>query len=317
MNKEVNTNTNDMVNHPSHYTTNLPFIIFKYADKYIKKTIECIDVIRNMPAWKGNVIKYTWRAGLKKDAAMEDIDKEIEDLEKAQWYLMDRVKQLRLEKLLENGNKPIERKDFISIPFGTDSELIEEIIRIPKGYVATIEDNKIHIKKKDTSATEAIKSNHTIDNNEMVESTFKVGDWVVRTNGKNFCNGNKFAQIQSIALYGEMCYLDTGKWLYPSELRLWTINDAEPGDVLVCPKYAGDVMPNIFIFKDIDINNDVLCYCSFLKIFFATEGYIASADPINTDFYPANKEQYDLLFQKMKESGYKWNTDKKELKTLN
>lgn len=105
MNEEVNNNTNDMVNHPSHYTTNLPFIIFEYAGKYIKKTIECIDVIRNMPAWKGNVIKYTWRAGLKKDASMEDIDKEIEDLEKAQWYLIDRVNQLRLKKLLENGNK--------------------------------------------------------------------------------------------------------------------------------------------------------------------------------------------------------------------
>ena len=148
MNNEVNNNTNDMVNHPSHYTTNLPFIIFEYAGNYIKKTIECIDVIRNMPAWKGNVIKYTWRAGLKKDAAMEDIDKEIEDLEKAQWYLMDRVNQLRLKKILKNGNKPIERKDFISIPFGTDSELIEEIIRIPKGYVATIEGQKVYIKKE-------------------------------------------------------------------------------------------------------------------------------------------------------------------------
>lgn len=148
MNNEVNNNINDMVNHPSHYTINLPFIIFESAGNYIKKTIECIDVIRNMPAWKGNVIKYTWRAGLKKDAAMEDIDKEIEDLEKAQWYLMDRVNQLRLKKLLKNGNKPIERKDFISIPFGTDSELIEEIIRIPKGYVATIEGQKVYIKKE-------------------------------------------------------------------------------------------------------------------------------------------------------------------------
>lgn len=147
MNKEINNNANDMVNHPSHYTTNLPFIIFKYTDKYIKKYIECIDVIRNMPAWKGNVIKYTWRAGLKKDAAMEDIDKEIEDLEKAQWYLMDRVNQLRLKKLLVNGDKS-ERKDFISIPFGTDSELIEETITIPDGYCATIEGQKVYIKKK-------------------------------------------------------------------------------------------------------------------------------------------------------------------------
>lgn len=48
----------------------------------------------------------------------------------------------------QGEQKPYERKDFISIPFGTDSELIEEIIRILKGYVATIEGQKVYIKKK-------------------------------------------------------------------------------------------------------------------------------------------------------------------------
>ena len=107
MNKEINNNTNDMVNHPSHYTPGLPTLVVQCDEcgTTLKREIECIDVIRDMPTWKGNVIKYTWRAGLKKDVAMEDIDKEIEDLEKALWYLMDRVMQLRLKKLLENGNK--------------------------------------------------------------------------------------------------------------------------------------------------------------------------------------------------------------------
>ena len=53
-----------------------------------------------------------------------------------------------------NEQKTIERKDFISIPFGTDSELIEETITIPDGCVATIEGNKIHIKRKGKSATD-------------------------------------------------------------------------------------------------------------------------------------------------------------------
>ncbi len=214
----------------------------------------------------------------------------------------------------QSEKKPYERKDFISIPFGTDSELIEEIIRIPKGYVAAIEGNKIHIKKKDKSATEAIKSNYTVDNNEMVEPNFKAGDWVVRTDGENFCNGSKFAQITKIDNW--KYWLDSNSWVKAMDIRLWSIKDAQDGDVLMCPKYAGDIIPNIFIFKDIDINNDVSCYCAFLKIFFATGGYIASADSINTDFYPATKEQCDLLFQKMKESGYEWNADKKELKNL-
>lgn len=32
------------------------------------------------------------------------------------------------------------------------------------------------------------------------------------------------------------------------------------------------------------------------------------------DIHPATKEQRDLLLQKMKEAGYKWDTEKKELK---
>lgn len=49
----------------------------------------------------------------------------------------------------QGEQKPIERKDFISIPFGAfDSELVNETITIPDGCVATIEGKRIHIKKK-------------------------------------------------------------------------------------------------------------------------------------------------------------------------
>lgn len=51
-------------------------------------------------------------------------------------------------KTCKDEQKPIERKDFISIPFGTDSEFIKEAIAIPDGCVATIEGNRIHIRKK-------------------------------------------------------------------------------------------------------------------------------------------------------------------------
>ena len=66
----------DTVNHPAHYT----------FGKY-----EVIDVIND---WKlnfnrGNAIKYIARAGKKNP------DKEIEDLEKAVFYLQDEIKRLR------------------------------------------------------------------------------------------------------------------------------------------------------------------------------------------------------------------------------
>ena len=43
----------------------------------------------------GNAIKYLWRAGLKTDANRDARDKEIEDLQKAIWYINDRIAQLR------------------------------------------------------------------------------------------------------------------------------------------------------------------------------------------------------------------------------
>lgn len=87
-----------LVNHPMHYNTKNPKIYVKTDTGLLKEvTIECIDVIRNMPTWKGNTIKYLWRAGLKQEVGKSDVTKEIEDLEKAKWYIDDRINQLKAE----------------------------------------------------------------------------------------------------------------------------------------------------------------------------------------------------------------------------
>ena len=74
-------NTVDNVNHPKHYTQH-------------PSGIECIDITRHYCFDIGNAIKYLWRAGLKKDASLNDKQKEIEDLKKAIWYIKDRIKEL-------------------------------------------------------------------------------------------------------------------------------------------------------------------------------------------------------------------------------
>lgn len=66
----------ETVNHPSHYNQ-VP-------------GIECIDVIRYFSFSRGSAIKYIWRAGYKGD--------EVEDLEKAIWYLQDEIKKLKDER---------------------------------------------------------------------------------------------------------------------------------------------------------------------------------------------------------------------------
>ena len=191
-----------------------------------------------------------------------------------------------------------------------DNKELQELEQSPTDKVDNANIENVGIENADIENTDIENTNNDVSNDMP---NLKVGDWVIREDGKPFRNGNRFAQIKSIKFDGNMCFLDTGRWLYSSEIRAWSIYDAQAGDVLVCPKYANDIIPNIFIFKDIDRkDNDVYCYCSFLKVF-ATEGYVASADPIDTDFYPATKEQCDILFQKMKESGYMWDSEKKEL----
>jgi len=85
----------DRINHPSYYNINNPKIYVETGTGLKEVTIECIDVIRNMPTWKGNVIKYAWRAGLKEEVGKSLFEKEIEDLEKAKCYIDDRINHLK------------------------------------------------------------------------------------------------------------------------------------------------------------------------------------------------------------------------------
>ena len=70
------------VNHPSHYTSD-------------PSGIECIEITRHRNFNVGNAIKYLWRAGLKHEEGKADIDKQIEDLSKAVWYINDEINRLK------------------------------------------------------------------------------------------------------------------------------------------------------------------------------------------------------------------------------
>ena len=73
----------DNVNHPQHYT-------------WLKELcgIEVIDITRHMNFCLGCAIKYILRAGHKKDASLTDTEKQIEDLNKAIWYIKDEIKRI-------------------------------------------------------------------------------------------------------------------------------------------------------------------------------------------------------------------------------
>lgn len=69
----------DFVNHPPHYTSD-------------PSGVECIEITRHRNFNIGNAIKYLWRAGLKDQG---NLDKQVEDLEKAHFYIADEIVRLQ------------------------------------------------------------------------------------------------------------------------------------------------------------------------------------------------------------------------------
>lgn len=97
----------DNVNHPKHYTSD-------------PSGIECIDITRHRNFNVGNAIKYLWRAGLKIDADKSYINKQIEDLEKAVWYIVDEIHRL--------GGRCTVKTDSINACLPIDNESIIEAV---------------------------------------------------------------------------------------------------------------------------------------------------------------------------------------------
>lgn len=171
------------------------------------------------------------------------------------------------------------------------------------------------------SALEAAKEKK-VDNQNCVNPTdkvklqFKLGDWIVNNVTKDvflmkeFNSGYyKLEDVNGNIYFPCLPPID-------DDNHHWTIQDAKEGDVLV---YKGDIKylngvkyERICLFKNLD------------NAFFTlttTSNYIEEYDiDVNIDYLdntvPATKEQRDLLFQKIEEAGYEWDTDKKELKKI-
>lgn len=149
---------------------------------------------------------------------------------------------------------------------------------------------------------------------DKVEPKFKVGDWI--TDGEN---------TWKIAGIGELDYLlrsQNGDAVnvilsyVDKHFHLWSIQDAKEGNVLA---RNNDIL-SICIFSHFNgINNkysSFLCHCGLegegLGQMLSINGYHDDCK----DYIPATKEQCNLLFQKIKEAGYEWNNQRKQLDNL-
>lgn len=135
---------------------------------------------------------------------------------------------------------------------------------------------------------------------------FKVGEWI--TNGQY----NKLIVGINSAYHFYIFKDGTTKRIKDADnhYHLWTIKDARDGDILVHSSLMFDDF--IFIYNNTSL---LQAYCYYYKQI----NKIVIEDrshpcPWNMqEVTPATKEQRELLFQKIEEAGYKWDTGNKQL----
>jgi hypothetical protein len=101
------------------------------------------------------------------------------------------------------------------------------------------------------------------------------------------------------------------KYCVNDYFHLWTIQDANVGDVLEFDDHERHVVGIVSYVNKTTGKVDVNCLLenNNFKV-----GIYYNLDTIKP--HPATKEQRDLLFQKMKEVGYEWDVEKKGLKKI-
>ena len=148
---------------------------------------------------------------------------------------------------------------------------------------------------------------------DKVEPKFKVGDWIIHKDNKHI----PIKIIEEIGMYYRT--VDTVNYhhdMYISYInenyRLWTNQDAKDGDVLAVEPIEGYSSSFVAIYKKQNEEDfDSYCFVGFDGKFYKNEHGHSTEN-----IHPATKEQRDLLFQKMKEAGYEWDADKRELKKM-
>ena len=154
---------------------------------------------------------------------------------------------------------------------------------------------------------------------ESENAKFKVGDWIISNSDMQFNIIAEITSIRNSLYYIRNIYGNEGYETWDSlrdNYYDWTIQDAKAGDVLYTPKGCG--VEGIFLiegWKKVEDTGRTLC---------SDIGYRVEDDEIIAGglgaiwwkgvidpFYPATKEQRDLLFEKIRENGFEYDSKKK------
>ena len=179
-----------------------------------------------------------------------------------------------------------------------------------------IEDEPNHIAYVNAENCEIVSEQKPTD---KVEPKFCEGDWVVYK-----CDICKIVKREEgcnklVTNFGIEKELVNERNL--STARLWTIQDAKDGDILYSQKGGGvEAIHLIRGWEKIPLTgNTLLSMCTYrMEDNEIIAGGIGAVwwESVKDKFTPATKEQRELLFQKMREAGYEWDAEKKELKKI-
>ena len=261
------------------------------------------------------------------------------------------MKNLSIEQKAEAYDKAIEGIQEI-LSSGEDSIKMSRLQLRLQGILPELKESKEskdeRIRKALIEGLKAMKNNfHTISSIKIddaidwleklaeqkpavkVEPKFKIekGKWYVCIKdlldnyaNKAFYKGDTYLSTQDGSLIPSNSNVPFEVVCTDTYFRDWILQDARDGDILV-DKSGGREYP--FIFKETKPSNiktdmlhplTILGYCGI-----GGAGFTKSSgwgDTVNCTYYPANKEQSDILFTKMKEEGYEWDADKKEIKKI-
>ena len=147
---------------------------------------------------------------------------------------------------------------------------------------------------------------------DQVKPKFKVDDWITIDNP---CQIISIEENYIVQYCDDEKTREISKKFCESHFHLWTIQDAKDGDVLY-HKSPLTGIEYIVMSKGINGYGNIDSYFRYNSVDgFGT--YIPSVFKAKLDdITPATKEQRDFLFQEMKEAGYEWDVEKKELKKI-
>lgn len=154
---------------------------------------------------------------------------------------------------------------------------------------------------------------------DEIKPKFKVGDWI--TNGEYTWKVTDIKPLDYI-LQSQAGSIVCDDIFYVDEhFHLWTIQDAKDGDVL---QLQHEGIEHVIVYKRLvkkNFHTILSIHCAYdgstNDFFEDTDSYhCITSERDEKEIHPATKEQRELLFSKMKEAGYEWDSEKKELKKI-